>query len=335
MPESTHPKRLTEITKFVPVIFVVAVIAVLYVTYVFFHCVRLLQRGATGVDLELQEKGTWQLASFLFLSTMLLICYVRSILVSPGEIPDTKEWMYYGEAPEETGGSAAVSLHETKQTGERRHCKWCTKYKPDRAHHCRVCRTCILKMDHHCPWIYNCVGQRNHKFFFLLLFYTVITLHLIVYTMSESVKFVVDRNHEFVEMFTLVFAETLGGFLAVLVTAFFGFHIWLMFRAMTTIEFCEKSMKKPGYAASPYHRGIFGDMQEVLGKNPLLWLIPVEDLTGDGLSFVNEGTRLTVDLDVGRQIKRHHSRRSRVPLEKDAEGSAEGEGVADANLPAP
>ena len=28
---------------------------------------------------------------FLFLSTMLLICYVRSILVSPGEIPDTKE----------------------------------------------------------------------------------------------------------------------------------------------------------------------------------------------------------------------------------------------------
>jgi hypothetical protein len=61
----------------------------------------------------------------------------------------------------------------------------------------------------------------------------------------------------------------------------------------------------------------------------------VEDLTGDGLSFVNEGTRLTVDLDVGRQIKRHHSRRSRVPLEKDAEGSAEGEGVADANLPAP
>jgi hypothetical protein len=175
---------------------VVAVIAVLYVTYVFFHCVRLLQRGATGVDLELQQKGTWQLASFLFLSTMLLICYVRSILVSPGEIPDSKDWMYYGEAPEETGGAATVSLHETKQTGERRHCKWCTKYKPDRAHHCRVCRTCILKMDHHCPWIYNCVGQRNHKFFFLLLFYTVLTLHLIVYTMGGGPEpFGVRRAH--------------------------------------------------------------------------------------------------------------------------------------------
>ena len=34
---------------------------------------------------------------------------------------------------------------------------------------------------------------------------------------------------------------------------------------MTTIEFCEKSMKKVGYSTSPYHRGVFGDLQEVRG----------------------------------------------------------------------
>jgi len=326
MPELTNPKRLTEITKFVPVIFVVSVIAVLYVTYVFFHCVPLLERG----DLEMHTRGTWQLLAFLFLSTMLLICYVRSILISPGEVPDTQEWIYKGEAPEETG-QASVNLHETKRSGERRHCKWCSKYKPDRTHHCRVCRTCILKMDHHCPWIYNCVGHKNHKFFFLLLFYTVLCLHLIVFTMIESMKFVIDRNHDFAEMFTLVFAETLAAFLAVLVTAFYGFHIWLMLKAMTTIEFCEKSMKKTGYTTSPYHRGIFGDMQEVLGRNPMLWLIPVSDINGDGLSFVNEGTRLTVDLDVGRQIKRFVPRRSRTPVTKDELA----EEVVDDALPAP
>lgn len=328
MPELTNPKRLTEITKFVPVIFVASVIAVLYVTYVFFHCVPLVQRG----DRRMHIRGTWQLLAFLFLSTMLLICYVRSILISPGEVPDTQDWIYKGEVPEETG-QVQVNLHETKRSGERRHCKWCSKYKPDRTHHCRVCRTCILKMDHHCPWIYNCVGQKNHKFFFLLLFYTVLCLHLIFWTMIESVQFVIERNHDFAEMFTLVFAETLAGFLWVLVTAFYGFHIWLMFKAMTTIEFCEKSMKKTGYTTSPYHRGIFGDMQEVLGRNPLLWLVPVSDLAGDGLSFVNEGTRLTVDLDVGRQIKRFVPRRSRVPVAKD-EDLAE-EGVDDAALPAP
>lgn len=51
-----------------------------------------------------------------------------------------------------------VLLQERKREGTRRVCKWCDKYKPDRAHHCRQCRQCILKMDHHCPWIYNCVG---------------------------------------------------------------------------------------------------------------------------------------------------------------------------------
>jgi len=318
MPELAHAKRLTEITKCVPVIFVVAVIAILYVTYVFFHCVPLLQlhAAAGSIDEPMRSRGTVQLTLFLILSSMLILCYIRSILVSPGEIPDTPEWMYYGEAPEESGAQVQISLHETKRSGERRHCKWCSKYKPDRAHHCRVCRVCILKMDHHCPWIYNCVGHRNQKFFFLLLFYTFGCSHLIVFTMGESVKRVVDADSDIAEMFTLVFGETLASFLAVMITAFFGFHIWLMFKAMTTIEFCEKSMKKVGYSTSPYHRGVFGDLQEVLGSNPLLWWCPVFDLTGDGLSFVNEGTRLTVDLDVGRQIKRTVPRRSRMPQDK-------------------
>jgi hypothetical protein len=338
MPETSHAKRLTEITKCVPVIFVVAVIAILYVTYVFFHCVPLLQLhipNPAEVDTHMRARGTWQLSLFLVLSSMLVICYVRSILVSPGEIPDTPEWMYYGEAPEESGAQVQISLHETKRSGERRHCKWCSKYKPDRAHHCRVCRVCILKMDHHCPWIYNCVGFQNHKFFFLLLLYTFGCSHLIVFTMGESVKRVVDEDSDFAEMFTLVFGETLASFLAVMVTAFFGFHIWLMFKAMTTIEFCEKSMKKVGYSTSPYHRGVFGDLQEVLGRNPLLWWCPVFDLTGDGLSFVNEGTRLTVDLDVGRQIKRTVPRRSRVPQDKKDDDPLLEDAPVDLALPPP
>merc|ERR1719158_1985604 len=174
---------------------------------------------------------------------MLIWCYVRCILVSPGEIPDNDaRWAFVPQEGPGAGG-ASVNLQEMKRSGERRHCKWCSKYKPDRAHHCRVCRVCILKMDHHCPWIYNCVGFQNHKFFFLLLLYTFGCSHLIVFTMGESVKRVVDEDSDFAEMFTLVFGETLASFLAVMVTAFFGFHIWLMFKAMTTIEFCEKSMK--------------------------------------------------------------------------------------------
>jgi len=231
-------------------------------------------------------------------SSLLVICYIRSICTDPWQIPDTKEWIYYEErARQEQGPQQGV--FETKRTGERRHCKWCNKYKPDRCHHCRVCRTCILKMDHHCPWIYNCVGFRNQKFFFQLLFYTFLCTQFIAWTMFGSMKQALDEDQDFYNMFALLFGETLCGFLGILATAFFGFHIWLMSKAMSTIEFCEKSIKKTGYNHSVYDRGLCGNFTEVLGTNPFTWLFPIASYQGDGLSFQHaphEGSLLAADM---------------------------------------
>merc|ERR1719396_148100 len=177
------------------------------------------------------------------------------------------------------GAMAGLNLQEVKKSGDRRHCKWCAKYKPDRCHHCRVCRTCILKMDHHCPWIYNCVGFNNHKYFFLLLLYTVIDLHFIAWTMIESLENSVAPSTPFVRMFLVLFGETLAGFLGILITVFWCFHIWLMLKAMTTIEFCEKQIKRTGYEASTYDRGVFGNMKAVLGENVLTWFLPFHQPT--------------------------------------------------------
>merc|ERR1719465_391381 len=140
-------------------------------------------------------------------------------------------------------------------------------------------------MDHHCPWIYNCVGFRNHKFFFLLLWFTVLDCHMIAWTMFESVQASVEVETPFMTMFLLLFGETLASFLGILVTAFFGFHIWLMLKAMTTIEFCEKSLKKAGYDSSVYHQGLYRNMCEVMGPTPLLWLLPMSMPSGTGLSW--------------------------------------------------
>merc|ERR1719262_2070870 len=124
-------------------------------------------------DDQLRRRGTFQMLFFHLVTLLLNICYVRSILEHPGEIPDNDPlWAYTGDGSQEA--TAQINLQEMKKSGHRRHCKWCGKYKPDRCHHCRVCQTCILKMDHHCPWIYNCVGFYNYKYFFLLLFYTVL-----------------------------------------------------------------------------------------------------------------------------------------------------------------
>merc|ERR1719272_532035 len=108
-------------------------------------------------------------------------------------------------------------------------------------------------------------------------------------------------------MFLLLFGETLACFLGLLVTVFFCFHIWLMLKAMSTIEFCEKSMKRTSYDSSVYDRGFYGNIRSVLGDNPMLWLLPISPPSGDGYTFAStEETplRLSKDMEVGRDIRK-------------------------------
>merc|ERR1719324_2151609 len=201
------------------------------------------------VNDKMRQRAIIECIIFHYVTFMLVICYLRSILTHPGEIPDKEQDAYWEYVPQDGRVSAAgadgqhPALQESKRSGERRYCKWCAKYKPDRCHHCRVCRTCILKMDHHCPWIYNCVGFRNHKYFFLLLFYSATACNFIAGSMLWSVMEAVASGTFFMELFLLLFGETLAAFLGVLVTVFLAFHIWLSCNAMTTIEWCEKSKK--------------------------------------------------------------------------------------------
>merc|ERR1719189_2828066 len=98
--------------------------------------------------------------------------------------------------------------------------------------------------------------------------------------MLESVKDSVSiegSEAPFIKMFMLLFGETLAAFLGILVTGFWLFHIWLMVKAMTTIEFCEKKAKEKQIveeSAPIYDRGLIGNMQAVLGDNPLFALLP-------------------------------------------------------------
>jgi len=271
------------------------------------------------VDLDRRQRGLVELVVFHILTGLLLVCYFQSILQDPGEIPDNDpNWTYNNVAShQEDRAFERLNMQESKKGGGRRHCKWCGKYKPDRCHHCRVCRSCILKMDHHCPWIYNCVGHNNYKYFYLLLFYCVLDLHLIMWTMVESVVRSWDTDTPFVNLFFVLFGESLSVFLGVLLTVFFGFHNWLMLRAMTTIEFCEKKMPKEkdtdankSYGDSVYDLGCLANVQAVLGKNPLTWPVPISphEPWQNGLSFVTADSRLSKDFDGNRGRIRGHQK---------------------------
>merc|ERR1740139_1353512 len=229
-----------------------------------------------------------ELVVFNVITFFLLIAYIRCTLVHPGEVP--QEWLY---VPGQEGSVQLPTVEVKKKGGVPRHCKKCGKYKPDRCHHCRVCGTCILKMDHHCPWINNCVGHHNYKYFLLLLFYTMLDTHLIFWTISESMLVALDQDAPFLTMFFLLFGLSISFFLAFLVTAFLGLHIWLVCQGLSTIEFCEQVLPTAGAANcwccietdSMWDLGCIKNFQSVLGDNPFLWLVPFAPPRGDGLSY--------------------------------------------------
>lgn len=292
----------SEPAKFLPVLFMVANIWTIYLVYMGLHILPMTRDPATAGD------GYVVLIGFNVLTALLWTCYVRAVLVHPGTVPANSAAWEYPREGQARRSEVTLNLQEKKSTGERRHCKWCAQYKPDRCHHCRVCRQCILKMDHHCPWIYNCVGFHNHKYFFLLLLYSTISCHVVAWSMLETVSQSLERETPFSVMFLLLFGETLSIFIGLLVTVFFLFHIWLTFKGMTTIEFCEKHMKGLNrHRGSVYDLGFYGNLTAVLGDQPLLWLLPLSPPTGDGVTFEKERMPLR-DLEVGRAMTKLQGR---------------------------
>eukprot|EP00923_Selenidium_pygospionis_P005344 GHVN01008967.1.p1 GENE.GHVN01008967.1~~GHVN01008967.1.p1 ORF type:complete len:307 (-),score=11.11 GHVN01008967.1:203-1093(-) len=281
-----------------PVTFVLLLISVLYSIFVGYHCIPNLQ-SEIEPDLRNTSIRNWAIADLVIYNIifiMLLVCYFLSIVTPAGSIPDSPEWGVTGELTELHVHSLPLTA-EVKRTGERRFCRRCEKYKPDRCHHCRVCRRCVLKMDHHCPWIYNCVGWGNHKYFLLLDGYSALAA---TYESLRLVTSVIEAIQQpltpFGKMFLLVFGEILSVFLAIITIGFLGFHLMLTARAETTIEFSEKRGKE-NHPSGLYDLGTYQNFCAVLGPNPLLWFIPIDNRRGDGLTHCNETTRLLRNTD--------------------------------------
>ncbi|PHJ21008.1 cell cycle regulator with zn-finger domain-containing protein [Cystoisospora suis] len=295
------PSRRCQWLRALPVVFLMVLVAYILAVFVMYHALPLLQLNVPDhlKAISAYNRGLFELVGVGILTTLFLISYWLAVITRPGSIPDDDEWSYLSQ---ETGDVERLpSAVEVKKTGARRHCKWCRRLKPDRAHHCRVCRQCVLKMDHHCPWIYNCVGWNNHKYFMLSLIYGSLTSLLIAVCMFESVKRLVSSEKtEFEKMFMVLFAETLDIFLCMLITGFFFFHLHLVRNGMTTIEFCEKQFKRPRAPAQEnlWNKGSWRNFIDAFGPNPLLWFLPIDNRQGDGVHFITEGTRLLNDTDV-------------------------------------
>jgi hypothetical protein len=120
--------------------------------------------------------------------------------------------------------------------------------------------------------------------------YSLLDCIFVLTTITESLYRSLVEETEFTHRFLLVFCMTLASMMGLLLTLFFMFHFWLMLRATTTIEFCEKTYRHSGCShrgstTSIYDRAVMDNMKAVLGPSPFTWFLPIVPPAGDGLSF--------------------------------------------------
>lgn len=141
-------------------------------------------------------------------------------------------------------GRVYLSGLQVKNTGDRRWCKQCNCEKPDRAHHCSTCGICVLRMDHHCPWLASkCIGLRNHKGFFLFLFYTAIFCCYAAQDCGRALIRYVDEEVNGYQTTPITWAVILfmGLIFGLALVPFCGYHAYLICRNRTTLESMEGS----------------------------------------------------------------------------------------------
>ena len=110
-----------------------------------------------------------------------------------------------------------------------------------------------------------------------MLFYTSCTNWLVmISTASFMQKVLKGTDVNYMMGYYLMTSYILSFTLGVVITGFFCFHVWLITKSFTTIEFCEKSQDGDlNFKTSPYNLGFYRNFQSVLGNNAFLWFVPI------------------------------------------------------------
>ncbi|KAL6520956.1 putative protein S-acyltransferase 16 [Orobanche gracilis] len=233
---------------------VIAAITYIYLSTVFVFIDRWFGFGSSP--------GVLNSAVFTFLAVMCFTSYRRAIYTDPGRVPDT-----FMPDVEDSGNP----IHEIKRKdGDLRYCQKCSHYKPPRAHHCRICNRCVLRM-----------------IFFVFVVYAVIScmysLVLLVGSVTVDSQQDPEDSDRIIRLLLVPLCMALGFFL--------GWHIYLIVKNKTTIEYHEgvRAMwlaEKGGQLYShPYDIGEYDNLTEILGPKIQCWLCPTSGHAGSGLHF--------------------------------------------------
>jgi len=198
-----------------------------------------------------------------------LVCYLVASFISPGYL--NASWLSHVQ-------DDPTFREEPAENGEKNFCEHCCLPRPSRAHHCQVCKKCVLLMDHHCLFIDNCIGYRNYKAFYLfLLIYILHTVLTLVILFNSILK----PQNSAIQVLIFVISLLFFGFFGVMtLNQLFHQTVFLVNNSTWVENSIFQSQKylydKAGVQMrSPYNMGLFANIQQRFGDNPLLWIIPI------------------------------------------------------------
>ncbi|KAJ1968054.1 Palmitoyltransferase [Dimargaris xerosporica] len=223
------------------------------------------------------------LGGFNILLALLCYNYYLACRVDPGRVP--RDW----EPP--ANPEEVLVIEVKKNNAGPRYCRVCKHFKPPRTHHCSSCQRCVLKMDHHCPWLNNCIGYYNYGYFIRFLIYVDLTCAYCLVLLCRRVWQLYANRRNWSVYYAIQPSQTEFGFLLVnlildtivlfLVGVLSIYHLWLLIDNTTTIETFEKDRIKKlvrrrivSQLNYPYDVGFVGNIKQVLGPTPWLWLWP-------------------------------------------------------------
>ena len=148
-------------------------------------------------------------------------------------------------------------------------------------------------------WLANCVGWRNHKYFMLFMFYVVMGCLYTCVTTLPIFLFAIDPKDEIWNFATSISVVVYSWILALCVTlavgGLFGWQIYLVCTAQTTVEFHlnvrmkMRAKSKGMHFENPYDFGVRANLLNFFGSPGFLyyrwWTISFDTPPGDGIKW--------------------------------------------------